>query len=284
MDFRTDIAAERRDLLGGGELEGVISETRSYENASVSEIKIISPVGAKALGKPEGRYITIDVPSFSHDSQLLDGRLDALINELGTLIPDGSCTMVAGLGNDEITADALGPMCAGMIFSTRHISKKLQEEIGLPPLRSVCAVTPGVLGKTGIESSEIIDGLAKKVKPDIIITVDALAAMKLSRLASTVQISTAGISPGSGVGNARAEISEKTIGIPVISIGIPTVISARAIAKEGGANDDSDEFCDMIVCPKESDLIAQQGAKLIALAINCALQKDIAPEEMLTLM
>lgn len=284
MDFRTDIAAERRDLLGGGELEGVISETRSYENASVSEIKIISPAGAKALGKPEGRYITIDVPSFSHDSQLLDGRLDALINELGTLIPDGGCTMVAGLGNDEITADALGPMCAGMIFSTRHISKKLQEEIGLPPLRSVCSVTPGVLGKTGIESSEIIDGLAKKVKPDIIITVDALAAMKLSRLASTVQISTAGISPGSGVGNARAEISEKTIGIPVISIGIPTVISARAIAKEGGANGDSDEFRDMIVCPKESDLIAQQGAKLIALAINCALQKDIAPEEMLTLM
>lgn len=284
MDFRTDIAAERRDLLGGGELDGVISETRSYENASVSEIRIESPAGEKALGKPAGRYITIEVPSFSHDSQLLDGRLDALINELRALIPEDGCTMVAGLGNDEITADALGPMCAGMIFSTRHISKKLQEEIGLPPLRSVCAVIPGVLGKTGIESSEIIDGLAKKVKPDIIITVDALAAMKLSRLASTVQISTAGISPGSGVGNARSEISEKTIGIPVISVGIPTVISARAIAREGGAASDSADFNDMIVCPKESDLIAQQGAKLIALAINCALQKNIEPQEMLTLM
>lgn len=284
MDFRTDMAMERRDMLGSDSLDGVTSETRNYDNAVVSEIKITSPAGEKALGKPMGRYITIDVPSFSKDSQLLDGRLDALVSELESLIPDGDgCVMVAGLGNDEITADALGPLCSGMIFATRHISKELQKQICLPELRSVCAVTPGVLGKTGIESSEIINGLAQKIKPAVIITVDALAAMKLSRLASTVQISTSGISPGSGVGNARNEISEKTVGAPVIAIGIPTVISAKAIAQEGGDGSPKD-FQDMVVCPKESDIIARQGAKLIALAINCALQKNIEPEEMLTIM
>ncbi len=191
--------------------------------------------------------------------------------------------MTVGLGNDEITADALGPMCASMIFATRHITEELKKDIGMPHLRSVCAVTPGVLGKTGIETSEIIKGLAQKVKPSAIIAVDALAAMKLSRLASTVQISTTGISPGSGVGNRRAEISEKTIGIPVISIGIPTVISAKNIADETDSKNDGD-FLEMIVCPRESDIIVNRGAKLIALAINCALQNDITAEEMLTLM
>lgn len=284
MNFRTDIALERRALLGTENINGVESETRNYENAKVNEIRVVSEEGERAIGKPRGRYITLEVPSFSYDSQLLDGRLSALINEIKSVLPENGCIMTAGLGNDEITADALGPMCASMIFATRHISDELKKDIGMPNLRSVCAVTPGVLGKTGIETSEIIKGLTEKVKPSAVITVDALAAMKLSRLASTVQISTTGISPGSGVGNRRAEISEKTIGVPVISIGIPTVISAKNIADEISSKNSGDDFYEMIVCPRESDMIVSRGAKLIALAINCALQSDISAEEMLTLM
>lgn len=284
MNFRTDIALERRGLLGAEDINGVESETRNYENAKVNEIKVVSKDGERAIGKPIGRYITVEVPSFSYDSQLLDGRLSALINELRNVLPKDGCVMVAGLGNDEITADALGPMCSSMIFATRHISDELKKDMGLTSLRSVCAVTPGVLGKTGIETSEIIKGLAEKVKPSAVIAVDALAAMKLSRLASTVQISTTGISPGSGVGNRRAEISEKTVGVPVISIGIPTVISIKSIADEISGAESDDGFRDMIVCPREADMVSQRGAKLISLAINCALQTDIEPEEMLALM
>lgn len=283
MNFRTDIALERHALLGSENINGIKKETREYENALVNEIRITSKEGERAIGKPCGRYITIEVPSFSHDSQLLDGRLSALTEEIKSVLPSDGCIMAAGLGNDEITADALGPMCASMIFATRHITEELKKDIGMPHLRSVCAVTPGVLGKTGIETSEIIKGLAQKIKPSAVIAVDALAAMKLSRLASTVQISTTGISPGSGVGNRRAEISEKTIGIPVISIGIPTVISAKNIADETNSKNDED-FYEMIVCPRESDIIVSRGAKLIALAINCALQSDLTAEEMLTLM
>lgn len=284
MNFRTDIALERRGLLGTEKINGVESETRNYENARVNEIKVVSKEGERAIGKPMGRYITVEVPSFSYDSQLLDGRLTALIEEIRNVLPKDGCVLTAGLGNDEITADALGPMCASMIFATRHISEELKKDMGMPFLRSVCAVTPGVLGKTGIETSEIIKGLTEKVKPSAVIAVDALAAMKLSRLASTVQISTTGISPGSGVGNRRSEISEKTIGVPVISIGIPTVISAKSIADELSGKESDSEIYDMIVCPRESDMISQRGAKLIALAINCALQPSIRAQEMLTLM
>ena len=284
MNFRTDIALERHALLGSENINGIKKETREYENALVNEIRITSKEGERAIGKPCGRYITIEVPSFSHDSQLLDGRLSALITEIKSVLPNDGCIMAAGLGNDEITADALGPMCASMIFATRHITEELKKDIGMPHLRSVCAVTPGVLGKTGMETSEIIKGLAQKVKPSAVIAIDALAAMKLSRLASTVQISTTGISPGSGVGNRRTEISEKTIGIPVISIGIPTVISAKNIADKTDSKTDGGDFYEMIVCPRESDIIVNRGAKLIALAINCALQSDISAEEMLTLM
>ena len=292
MNFRTDLTLERREILGIGEISGVTSKEFTVACAKVTEIEITTEAGAETIGKPVGKYITIEVPEFAKNAEILDGRLEAITTPLRALLPKEGAILVAGLGNTDITPDALGPKCAQKIFATRHISESLAETLGLRKLRPVAALTPGVLGKTGIEPAEIIAGTAQKTNPAAVIIIDALAARQLSRLGNTIQMCDTGISPGSGVGNRRAEISQATLGIPVIAVGVPTVVDAVTIAcevfgEEENANEYrrkfDEKYSKMMVTPREIDLVTERAAKLVALAINCALQPTLTPEDLLEL-
>ena len=291
LDFRTDLAIERSLSIENKLPDGIKQYERSNEVSSVTEIRVTDEAGEKAIGKPIGRYITVEVPSFSSDSELLDGRLEMLVSEIRALTPENGTVLTAGLGNRDLTADALGPEFAEGIFVTRHIGKELASAMGFENLRPVASIAPGVLGQTGMEAFEIIESVAEKIKPSCIIIADALAALDISRLGNTVQLSDTGISPGSGVGNRRKEISSKTLGIPVIAIGVPTVISAFTVAKN--LLDDlsysidisgAEKYKEYIVASREADLITKRAARLISLAVNLALQPSVSPQEMAMLV
>lgn len=288
MNFRTDLALERCEFLGKKELSGIEIESFRAHKAKVSRIDVLNAEGEETVGKPIGRYVTVEVTPFAKHAQFIDDSLSAVTREIRRIIPESGSVLVAGLGNMRITPDALGPKCASMIFATRHITGELLKATGLSNLRSVSAFATGVMGETGAEAGEMIRGVVKTVKPDFVITVDALAARSVSRLGSTIQMCNTGIVPGSGVGNARQEISEKTVGVPVISIGVPTVVDAATLIVDcAGADADenmiSEQTGGMMVTPREVDLMIERAAKLTSLAINCALQPDITPEDMLIL-
>ena len=289
MQFRTDLALERREILGTNCPDGVRFVEKKNKDAKISEIIIENEAGANALGKPEGKYITIEMNGFPDSASLCDGRLEALADTIRSLLPEKGDVLVAGLGNTAITPDALGPECAAMVIATRHIDEKTKRELRLPHLRSVSVITPSVAGKTGIESTEIIASICEKIKPCAVITVDALAATSVSRLARTVQLCNTGIQPGSGVGNARKAVNEKNLGVPVIAIGVPTVVDAVSLAKSISGEIHIDKkseasYSQMMVTPKDTDVITQSASKLIALAINCVLQPELSQEEILSLM
>ncbi len=280
MKNRTDLALESSEFVNGKELGGVRKKEKRSDKTLVTEIEIISDEASKRIGKPKGRYVTVEMTELSCDSELVDDRLFSLKAELERLIPGGDgAVLVAGIGNEEITPDALGPECMKSVFPTRHIDSQLASDIGFDGLRPVCALATGVLGQTGIETGEIIKSVVDSVKPVAVILVDALASSSLKRLGKTVQITDAGITPGSGVGNARKEISERTLGVPVIAIGVPTVVDADTISS--GEEADSG---DMMVTPREIDVIIHRAARLVALALNCALQPEIDPEILLSVV
>lgn len=287
LDYRTDLAIERPITENNAIIKGVEQYRRGNRVSVVTEIRVTDEDGSKAIGKPQGRYITVEVPEFATDFELLDGRLDMLVKEIRSLIPEDGTVLTVGLGNRDMTADALGPEFADGIFVTRHIGKELSRSMGFDSLRPVAAITPGVLGKTGIEAFEIIESVAEKIKPSCIIVADALAALDISRLGNTVQLSDTGISPGSGVGNRRKEISEATLGVPVIAIGVPTVISAFTVAENlleeldySVDLSDAQKYKEFIVASREADLIVKRAARLISLGVNLALQPSISPQEM----
>lgn len=288
MNFRTDLALERCEILNKKALNGIEMESFKAFKAKVTRIDVTNDEGAQTVGKPIGRYVTVEVKPFAKHAQFIDESLSALTDEIKRLIPHEGKVLVAGLGNMKITPDALGPKCASMIFATRHITGELLKATGLSDLRSVTAFSTGVLGETGAEASEVIKGIVQTVKPDFVITVDALAARNIDRLGTTVQMCNTGIVPGSGVGNSRQEISEKTVGVPVISIGVPTVVDAATLILDcTGMHDDEQSLYEqvgsMMVTPREIDLMIERAAKLTSLAVNCALQPHISPEDMLIL-
>ncbi len=289
MNIRTDLAIEKEEFITGEKSAGIVKSERTTEKTRITEIEIKDGESERKIGKPVGRYITVEMDELSYDSELLDDRLTSLSNEIKKLLPKGEdAVLVVGIGNESITPDALGPRCARLIFSTRHIDSKLKREIGLENLNPVCALATGVLGQTGIETGEIIKSVSEAVKPKAVIVIDALAAAQLNRLGKTVQLTDTGITPGSGVGNSRAEISEKTLGVPVIAVGIPTVVDAvtltRDITKTAEFNENGAESENMIVTPREIDTVIDRAARLLALAVNCALQPDIEPELLLSVV
>lgn len=288
MNFRTDLALERCEFLDKKSIEGIEMNTFSAHETKVTRIDVTTESGAKTVGKPIGRYVTVEVKPFARYAQYIDDGFFMLRDEIADIIPKEGSVLVAGLGNIRITPDALGPKCASMIFATRHITGELLKETGLSGLRTVTAFSTGVLGETGAEAAEMIKGVVHTVKPDFIITVDALAARNVNRLGTTVQMCNTGIIPGSGVGNSRQEISEKTIGVPVISIGVPTVVDAATLILDYMGDYENEDLLykqagSMTVTPREVDLMTERASKLTALAINCALQPDISPEDMLML-
>ena len=292
MDFRTDLAVERREMIKK-EIDGVNVKESENDECKITLIDITTEEAAEKLGKGMGRYITLEMNAFSDEAAVSDGRLNALVSSIKKLLPKNAQTvLVAGVGNLDMTSDALGPMTSSRIFATRHISDEVRKYAGFSEkLRPVAAVSTGVLGQTGIESGEYIKSICAAVKPDCIITVDALAAGSVSRLGTTVQMSDTGIAPGSGIGNARMRIDEDYIGVPVIAIGIPTVVDAVSLASELSGvktenfnNKGLETGARLIVAPKDIDLMVKNASYLLALSINCALQPTLTAKELYSLM
>lgn len=293
MNFRSDLAVERREYVEKEKLDGVISKEENINGVSVDTIEIINEKGEQLLKKPQGKYITVDISSYMRCPDTENECVRIITDSLRNLLCEKESVLVAGLGNSQITPDALGPGCIDLLLATRHIDKELQNALGLQNLRSVSGISPGVLGKTGIETAEIIDAVVKKTKPSAVICIDALAARKLERLGNTVQMCNTGISPGSGVGNRRNEISEKTLGVPVISIGVPTVVDGLTMALDFLEKQNIDtEFLEknfnegknVMVTPKEIDLVTEKACRLISLCINLALQDNLGAEDILSLV
>lgn len=293
MEFRTDLALELREDLQ--ELpRGVSSEEENRGKAKITRIKISTTAGAKAFRKPVGTYVTVELPPFSDYVDDENQFAPLIAEELRPFLPQEGAVIVAGLGNDEITPDAIGPLTAGKILVTRHLRGEFARVCGIDSLRSVATVIPGVLGQTGIDAAELLKCVVQSLRPACLIAVDAFAARSLSRLGNTVQISDAGLSPGSGVSNARPQLSCETMGIPVISVGVPTVVDGATLAACLSAAEEDEQFeelrrlleprgAKMMVTPREIDLLVQRAAKMVALAVNCALQKDLSVEEILML-
>lgn len=286
MEPRTDLALEKREILGKKEPEGVESSEFSKGGVSFTKIKIINKKGSEILGKPIGTYITAEIPQLMKNPINDEETIEAIANQLRNLIPKNGAVLVAGLGNTDITPDAVGPKSVSMVLATRHIDKSLSEEIGLGELRSVAGFIPGVLGRTGLEAAESVKGIAASIEPSAVIVVDALAARRLSRLGTTVQISDTGIIPGSGVGNARKEITERSVGVPVISVGVPTVVDVGTLVNDltGSKSELSEENRNMIITPREIDIVIERASELIGMAINKALQPDVSVDEMMMLV
>ncbi len=279
MQKRTDLALEQREMHEALP-EGVDCEEIKKGDAVITKITVKNELGAAALNKPIGVYITVEVPPFT-DSLGDEELISALAENLSELIPKKGSALIVGLGNREITPDALGPKAAAEILATRQIGPELQRIAGIEGIRSVSVLAPGVLGQTGIEVFNVLHALTQEIKPCFLIVIDALASRYLKRLGCTVQMCDSGIEPGAGVGNARKEISQKTLGVPVIAIGVPTVVDAATLVTDLTGGDGKIAEPDgrqMIVTPREVDLLISRAASVVADCINRALHPEINPQ------
>lgn len=289
MTFRTDLALERREALPG-RLPGITSRELRMEKVKITHICVKDAQGEKALEKPMGNYVTVELPAFTDHLNEDAAEIKAIAEQLASLLPPEGLVLVAGLGNEEITPDALGPWAVQRVLVTRHLKGELARCAGLDSLRPVAAISAGVLGQTGIETRELFHSLVKELRPAAVIAIDALASRKLERLGCTIQMSDTGISPGAGVGNHRPELNEKTLGAPVISIGVPTVVDAATLAGDLVSPEDESDAAiiremvaprgeRMMVTPREVDLLVRRAAATVSLAINSALQPSLQLEE-----
>lgn len=236
-NIHTDLAVESKELYGQGtnkEIEGVSVEVEEKKDYSVTRVEVLNQEGMKMMRKPMGRYITIDVPNLDKtDQDLKDEISKALAKEILALDLNkaNSKILIIGLGNWNITPDALGPKVVERILVTRHYFLNYKKDMD-ETMANVAAMSPGVMGMTGIETIDIVKGIVEKIKPDLLIAVDALASRRMNRISTTIQLSDTGISPGSGVGNKRTALNKESLGIPVISLGIPTVVNAATIVSD----------------------------------------------------
>ncbi len=289
MYLRTDLAVEARELAGG-KVSGVDYKTYSESGLKISRLTVKTDRAKQILGKDMGTYITIALPSLTDNFSSTDKRLAAIGTEIRRLLPVNGLILVAGLGNEEITPDSLGPKTALKVLATRHIHGELARASGLDRLRPVAVMNTGVTGQTGIETGEYILSVVKRIRPNAVVAIDALASRRLERLGTTLQISDAGISPGAGVGNHRTKINSETIGVPVISIGVPTVVDVRTLAGDlladtGESADDLPALTkEMVVIPREIDLLTERASRLLGFALNAALQDRFELSELVELM
>ena len=307
-NFRTDLADERTDIFKKNNnivdnIDGIETNVREEGNIKITEVKVINENGANSIGKPIGSYITIDIKELkTATDENIENYGNVLSNELRKLIDKHTAKqdeiLVVGLGNIYVTPDSLGPKVINEIDVTRHILKYMPEVLE-EGTRSVSAISPGVLGATGMETLEIVNGIVNNVKPKLVIVIDALASRSIERISSSIQLADTGIVPGAGVGNTRKELSENTLNIPVIAIGIPTVVDLGTIIDEGldifigklQEKAESNEYLNklkeqdnyeeikealapndynMIVTPKEIDDLIENMKDVIARGINYA--------------
>jgi spore protease len=317
---RTDLTLEARELFREQaqrgapqdmkEPPGVEIENILENDIKITRVRVTSPAGEDSIGKPMGSYITLEVPGLrENDQQLFENTCKAMAKELAALmnLTGKSTILIVGLGNWNVTPDALGPKVVSSVMVTRHLLEYVPDQVD-KGVRPVCAVAPGVLGITGIETGEIIRGVVDRIRPDVIIAIDALASRKMERVNSTIQIADTGISPGSGVGNKRMELSRKTMGVPVIAIGVPTVVDAATMANDtidlvldsmikqapqgtdfynmlkGINRDEKYQMIqevlqpyvgNLVVTPKEIDEAVEKISKVIANGLNIALHQGI---------
>jgi spore protease len=265
MNFRTDLALECT--------EPARQTRQEKDGCTVTRIE------------EDGKtYVTLEVKAISDHIDADDSLLELLTKELAALFPKDGPVLAAGLGNRAVTPDALGPLTAERVLATRHIQGELAKVTGLDGLRPVSVLSPGVLGCTGMEAFEVLRAIVKETRPAAVVVVDALAARSPARLGCTVQLSSGGISPGAGVGNSRPRIDESTLGVPVVSLGIPTVVDASTfafdLAGDGAPLEKAaPRGASMMVTPREIDLIIQRGSRLLAMGINRALNPSLSVED-----
>lgn len=290
MSIRTDLALERLEMNGEITPSGVRKYEEVKDGMTIVKVHVETEEAANVLNKPKGIYITFNVSDFKVPSEDFEKEVNTVAGEIAELFPKGiQSALIVGLGNSDITPDALGPKAISYTFATRHIDDDLKKAIGLEGICAVSAIAPGVLGQTGIETAEIVASLVKELHPDTVIVIDALAAKSIDRLGTTVQVSNTGICPGSGVQNRRKELSENTLGVPVISIGVPMVVDMTTIAYdllgEGYEHSKvSDKGRTMMVTPREIDVVVEHAAKLVAFSINKALQPTLSLEDLVALV
>lgn len=286
MNFRTDLTLERAELTSE-KGKGIKKEFRHNDFSTTTVIDILNEETAQKLGKAVGRYITIEIPELSFLSADTEKIVETIKESINLLLPqEEGLVLVVGVGNSDITADALGPFVASKIFSTRHLTESLQKSIGFKePLRPVAAISTGVLGQTGLESSEYTKCVAEEIKPCCVITIDALASRSIKRLGTTIQMSNTGIAPGSGINNKRKRIDEDFLGVPVIAIGVPTVVDALTLAESlTGKSLEGETEAEMIVTPKDIDSLIKNAAGLISSAVNLSLQKTLCYDDLKMLL
>jgi len=302
--LRTDLAMESAGIHGAGELPGVSISGWESGGVQITEVHIHSSEGARLIGKPEGHYITLECDGVRRrdpDARTAVGNL--LGEELARLLPGepDAPVLVVGLGNRMVTPDALGPLTVDGTLVTRHLYRELPH-LTDKRMSPVCAVAPGVLGVTGIETMEMVRSIIQEIRPRAVIAVDSLAARSTSRVGSTVQLTDTGIQPGSGVGNHRAALSGETLGVPVLALGVPMVIYAATIARDAfellaGEDEYQDEALDqmteellagsmgeMIVTPREVDALVGDAANMLACGINRALHPGLSDSDILTML
>lgn len=299
FQIRTDLALEARESIEeiSGEIRGVRYEEQ-YDEArdiTITKVMIDTKNGAKAMGKPIGTYITMEVPGMQEPDEDYHREIsEELAEQLRTLIPgvrDEQAILVVGLGNREVTADALGPHVVDNLFITRHVVKEYgKAAYNVDKIHLISSIEPGVMAKTGMETAEIVKGVVEQTKPDVLIVVDALASRSIRRLNRTIQITDTGIQPGSGVGNHRNALTKESLGIPVIAIGVPTVVDAATIVNDalerltrecadidsniklGEYSQTLSELSNMYVTGKDIDAVIKRLGYTISEGINIALE------------
>ena len=291
MRLRTDLAVEAREIAG--EHVGGMDYRSYHENGlSISRMTVRNEHAKQVLGKEIGTYITVELPSLTDNVSATDGRLQTIGKEIRRLLPVNGLLLVAGLGNEAVTPDSLGPKTASRVLATRHLTGEIARATGLERLRPVAVVRTGVTGQTGIETGEYLLSIVKRIRPNAVIAIDALASRRLERLGCTLQISDTGISPGAGVGNHRTRINHETLGVPVIAIGVPTVVDVQTLANDLlGSDFKSDTIARlapkgrrMVVIPDEIDLLTERAARLIGFSLNAAMQNDFELSDLVALM
>ncbi|QJD83676.1 GPR endopeptidase [Cohnella herbarum] len=316
-NIRTDLALEAQEIATQGQetsaIPGVWSESESADGISVTRMEIKTDQAAQQIGKMVGHYVTLEVPDLRQGDSTLQDKVatsfakefEAFLKRIG--ITENSSVLIVGLGNLNVTPDALGPVVVDNIMVTRHFFELMPDQVS-PGYRPVSAIAPGVLGTTGIESSDIVQGIVEKSKPDLIIAVDALAAKSLERVNTTIQIADTGIHPGSGIGNKRKGLTKDILGVPVIGIGVPTVVYASTIVNNTmdlvfehmkkhtentdplfgvfGKMEETERLQlvkevlnplghDLLVTPKEIDKFMEDIANVIASGLNAALHEAV---------
>ena len=293
---RTDLALEAKELWqeSAGQttrLPGVKARTTKQEGYPMTRVDILDQRGEEALGKPSGTYLTIDLSTFwKRQEDFFQRAVRAVGSQLKGMLPEDGAALVVGLGNAAMTPDAVGPLALDNLLVTRHLIAAMPRHFS--GFRPVAAFRTGVLGTTGVESAEAVRGLVAQIKPAMVIAVDALASRRTGRVCTTVQLSDTGIIPGSGVGNHRAALNAETLGVPVFSIGVPTVVDAATLAadllEESGVTNFDHEALNqanqgMTVTTRDIDAQVRDLGKVIGYAINWALQ-DLEIEEITALL